>query len=46
MYVTCGDFHDGSKKGTASVHQTFTNLGKNAMQTRTMIQQAYKGTVI
>jgi hypothetical protein len=21
MYVTCGDFHDGSEKGTASVHQ-------------------------
>jgi hypothetical protein len=20
MYVTCGDFHDGSEKGTASVH--------------------------
>jgi hypothetical protein len=21
VYVTCGDFHDGSEKGTASVHQ-------------------------
>jgi len=21
MYVTCGDFHDGSEKRTASVHQ-------------------------
>ena len=21
VYVTCGDFHDGSKKGTASVHK-------------------------
>ena len=21
MYVTCGSFHDGSEKGTASVHQ-------------------------
>ena len=21
MYVTCGDFHDGSEKGTVSVHQ-------------------------
>jgi hypothetical protein len=21
MFVTCGDFHDGSEKGTASVHQ-------------------------
>jgi hypothetical protein len=21
MYVACGDFHDGSEKGTASVHQ-------------------------
>ena len=21
MYVVCGDFHDGSEKGTASVHQ-------------------------
>ena len=23
VYVTCSDFHDGSKKGTASVHQIF-----------------------
>ena len=23
VYVTCGDFHDGSEKGTASVHQIF-----------------------
>jgi len=21
VYLTCGDFHDGSEKGTASVHQ-------------------------
>jgi len=21
LYVTCGDFHNGSEKGTASVHQ-------------------------
>jgi len=21
VYVTCGDFHDGSEKGTVSVHQ-------------------------
>ena len=21
VYVTCGDFHDGSEKGTANVHQ-------------------------
>jgi hypothetical protein len=21
LYMTCGDFHDGSEKGTASVHQ-------------------------
>jgi len=21
MYVTCGDFHDGSEKGTMNVHQ-------------------------
>jgi len=21
VFVTCGDFHDGSEKGTASVHQ-------------------------
>jgi len=21
MYMTCGDFHDGPEKGTASVHQ-------------------------
>jgi len=24
VYVTCGDFHDGSGKGTASVHQIFS----------------------
>jgi hypothetical protein len=23
MYVTCGDFYDGSEKGTVSVHQSF-----------------------
>jgi hypothetical protein len=23
MYVTCCDFHGGSEKGTASVHQSF-----------------------
>jgi hypothetical protein len=23
VYVTCGDFHDGSEKGTVSVHQNF-----------------------
>jgi hypothetical protein len=32
--VTCEDFHDGSEKGTASVHQMFTEI-------LTMIQQDF-----
>jgi hypothetical protein len=33
VYVTVGGLHDGSEKGTASVHQIFANLGKSAMET-------------
>ena len=28
VYVTCGDFHDGSEKGTASVHQMLCQSGE------------------
>jgi len=28
VYVTCGDFYDGSKKGTASVHQILCQSGE------------------
>jgi len=28
MYVTCGDFHGGSEKGSASVHQTLCQSGE------------------
>jgi hypothetical protein len=28
--VTCGDFHDGSEKGTASVHQILCQSWKGA----------------
>jgi hypothetical protein len=41
VYVSCCNFHDGSEKGTASVHQTLCILGKSATETLTMIQQAF-----
>ena len=41
VYVTCGDFHDGSEKGTASVHQFCANLGKSATEIIKMIQQGF-----
>ena len=41
MYMTCGDFHDGSEKGTARVHHICANLGKSATEILTMIQQAF-----
>jgi len=41
VYVTCGNFHGGSEKGTASVHQICASLWKSAMETLTMIQQAF-----
>jgi len=41
VYMTCGNFHDGSEKGTASVHQILCQSWKSAMETLTMIQQAF-----
>ena len=41
VYVIRGDFHDGSEKGTASVHQIFANLGKSATETLKIIQQGF-----
>jgi hypothetical protein len=29
MYMTCGDFHDGSEKGTASVHKNLCQSWEN-----------------
>jgi hypothetical protein len=46
VYVTCGDFHDGSEKGTASVHQICAILGKSAMATLKMIQQAFSAQIL
>jgi hypothetical protein len=40
VYVACGDFHDGSEKGTASMHQTLSQSWESATETLTMIQQA------
>ena len=37
VYVTFGDFRDGSEKGTASVHPIFASLGKSATETLIMI---------
>ena len=42
VYVTCGDFHAGSEKGTASVHQILCQSWKSATETLTMIQQAFE----
>jgi hypothetical protein len=41
VYVTCGDFYDGSEKGTASVHKFCANLGKIVTETLEMIQQGF-----
>jgi hypothetical protein len=46
LYVTCGNFHDGSEKGTASVHQIFSSLGKSAAETLTMIQKAFGDQIL
>ena len=41
VYVTLGDFYDGSEKGTASVHQILCHLGKSATETLEMIQLGF-----
>jgi len=41
VYVSCCNFHDGSEKGTVSVHKTLCSLGKSGTETLTMIQQAF-----
>jgi hypothetical protein len=43
VYVTCGNFHDGSEKGTASVHQILCQSWEKyyGVETLTMIQQAF-----
>jgi hypothetical protein len=50
LYMTCGDFHNGSEKGTASVHQIFLQImGKllwSAMETLTMNQQAFRDQIL
>ena len=43
-YVTCGDFHDGSEKGTVSVHHICANLGKSATEILTMIPTSLWGS--
>jgi hypothetical protein len=41
VYVTCGDFHDGSEKETVCF-KICANLGKRATENLTMIQQAFE----
>jgi hypothetical protein len=41
VYVTRGDFHNGSEKGTASVHQILCQSWKSATETLEMIQQGF-----
>ena len=40
--MICGDFHDGSEKGKASVHKKYASLGKSGMETLKMIQQSFE----
>jgi hypothetical protein len=46
VHVTCGDFHDGSEKRSASVLKFCSNLGENATETLTMIQQAFRDQIL
>jgi transposase len=46
VYGTGGNFHDGSQKGPASVHQILCHLGKSAMETLTMIQQVFGDRIL
>jgi hypothetical protein len=43
VYVICGDFHDGSEKGTASVHQILCQSWEKSL---TMIQQAFGDQIL
>jgi hypothetical protein len=43
VYVTCGDFHDESEKGTASVHQILCQPWE---KTLTVIQQAFGDQIL
>jgi hypothetical protein len=46
VYVICGDFQNGSEKGTVSVHQILCQSWEKCCGALTMIQQAFGDQIL